>query len=327
MRHKILATASAITLLFSLSSCAAFSDDSSQTPNDGTYHVATSFYPITWLTEQIGGEYVTVTSLTPPNVEPHEYELSPKEVAELEKTQAIFYASGFQPALDKAVKEVDVENVLNLSKFLELLPMEHEDDANSKEEDGNHSHGTDDPHFWLSPEYMMNAALHITKNLSTADPAHADAYQQNYEELTDELGVMSSLYAQGLENCSIHTLISDHAAFGYIVHRHDLKAMPLSLDAESEPSPARLEELKKVIKDEGITVIFAEEGADDSAIAALAQDTGVEIASLSTLERAPENGDYLKKMEDNLNALTVGLSCMGGGALPSIPLDDDVSTP
>lgn len=327
MCHKILATASAITLLFSLSSCAAFSEDSPQVPNDGKYHVATSFYPITWLTEQIGGEYVTVTSLTPPNVEPHEYELSPKEVAELEKTQAVFYASGFQPALDKAIEEADVENVLDLSKDLRLLSMKYEDLTENITKHTSHSHGVDDPHFWLSPRYMRTASSAIASMLVKADPAHADTYRQNAEELNRELGIMNSRYAQGLQNCSARTLITDHAAFGYVAHDYDLKAMPLSLDAETEPSPARLEELKKVIKDEGITVIFAEEGTDDSAIATLAQDTGVEIASLSTLERAPENGDYLKKMEDNLNTIRHGLGCMGGGALPSIPLDDDVSTP
>ena len=326
MRRKILATASAIALLFSLSSCAAFSDDSSSVTTDGPYTVATSFYPITWLTEKIGGEYVTVTSLTPPNVEPHEYELSPKEVAELEKTQAVIYASGFQPALDKAIEEADVKNVLDLSKDLRLLSMKYEDAVNSIGKDDHHSHGINDPHFWLSPEYMMNASSAVASMLATIDPAHADSYRQNAEELESELGVMSSRYAEELENCWTTTLITDHAAFGYIADRHDLKAMPLSLDAESEPSPARLEELKKLIKDEDIKVIFAEEGTDDSAIATLAQDTGVTIAYLSTLERAPENSNYLKKLEDNLNTISDGLDCMGGGALPSIDFDGDVST-
>lgn len=319
MHHKTLAAASVITLAFSLSSCAAFSDDSSPTSTDGTYTVTTSFYPITWLTEQIGGEYVTVTSITPPNVEPHEYELSPKEVTELEKTQAVIYASGFQPALDKTLEEVKDPHVLDLSTSLDLLPneeAEHEDEHGEHEhgehehgEHSGHDHGAYDPHFWLDPNYMIEAGAAITAMLEENDPEHAEEYHANFENLKSELETLDAEFTQGLKECQTRVLISDHAAFGYLAHAYNLQPMPMSLDAETETSPARLKELSDVIKEKKVSTIFTEEGAQNGSTEALAQEAGVKTDAISTLERAPQDSDYLEVMRNNLQSIRKGLVC------------------
>lgn len=324
MRHKVLATASAITLLFSLSSCAAFSDDSSQVSNDGTYHVATSFYPITWLTEHIGGDYVTVTPLTPPDVEPHDYEFSPKEIAELEKTDLIIYTAGFQPALDNAITEIDSKHVLDLSPAVELVANEdadehdhegnHEDsehhhESEADEHNHSHDHGAYDPHFWLDPHRMIHAAQEIEKHLEELDSAHADYYRQRLGEVTAKLEALDAEFDAGLKNCQSRTLISNHDAFGYLARAYDLENHALSIDAESETSPARIKELAEIVKEEKVGTIFTEERTSSASTQALAEEAGVTLSSLSPLELAPTDGDYTEAMRVNLQSLRKGLMC------------------
>lgn len=84
VRHA-LATVSALALGGALTACAALSPSSQSasatatgtTAADGRIQVAASFYPIQYLAQAIGGEHVDAAAVTPTNVEPHDYELSP----------------------------------------------------------------------------------------------------------------------------------------------------------------------------------------------------------------------------------------------------------
>ena len=65
-----------------------------------------SFYPMQFLAEQIGGDHVSVTTLTKPGVEPHDLELSPRQIGELGDADFILYLKGIQPAVDEADRPV-----------------------------------------------------------------------------------------------------------------------------------------------------------------------------------------------------------------------------
>src|SRR4051812_36173051 len=67
--------------------------------------VVAAFYPLAWAAEEIGGSSVDVSNLTPPGAEPHDVELKPREVAELQRADIVLYLShGFQPAVEQAAK-------------------------------------------------------------------------------------------------------------------------------------------------------------------------------------------------------------------------------
>ena len=106
--RRIVALGATLFLAAGMSACSALkndgsSDSSAHTIAPGkTLTVSTSFYPIQYLAEAIGGNLVKVSSVTPSNVEPHDFELSGKETAELGKADLIAYVPGFQPSLDKA---------------------------------------------------------------------------------------------------------------------------------------------------------------------------------------------------------------------------------
>ena len=58
-----------------------------------------------YLAEQIGGDHVSVSTLTKPGVEPHDLELGPRQTAELDEAGYILYLKGIQPAVDKAIAQ------------------------------------------------------------------------------------------------------------------------------------------------------------------------------------------------------------------------------
>ena len=325
--RRALSAVAAAALGLSLTACSALSPDSSSSADSrtaggaaGALPVAVSFYPIQYLTEAIGGDHVSVTSLTPADQEPHDYDLSGKEVTStLEGASLVAYVEGFQPSLDKAVTQVNGPTVLDLSSKVDLKHHEgmedEEEHADESADEGAHKeadHDADslDPHFWLDPVRMKSAATAIEEALATADPDHAEDYKTNLETLTSTLDGLDSSYQGGFSQCERKTFITSHAAFGYLADRYGLTQTSISgIDPEQEPSAADLAAAKKAVEDTGSTTIFTEELVSPETAEAVASETGATTAVLSPIESAPEDADYAGAMSANLDALRTALAC------------------
>ena len=323
-RH--LAAVAALALAGSLASCAALSPGSDSTAAasgagptaapSGALTVSTSFYPIQYLAQAIGGEHVAVTSVTPTNVEPHDFELSPKDVTALSASSLVLYVSGFQPSLDDALAQVSGPAVVDLAGSVDLVhhdgvEEEHEEGATEAAHDHDHDPAAAlDPHFWLDPVRMQAAAKAVEAALAQADPAHADDYAANLNTLTTTLTDLNTGYSSGLGHCERTTFVTSHAAFGYLADRYGLTQASISgVDPESEPSPAELAAVKKVVESTGTTTIFTEELVSPETAQAVAAETGAQTRVLSPIESAPESGDYADAMRANLEELRTALSC------------------
>ena len=308
--HIAFAASAVITLgLSGCSSLASTPDNSS----DGKLQVSASFYPIAWLTEQIGGDAVDVTLITPGNVEPHDFELSPKDIAKLEDADTIIYVPDFQPSLDDAVALISGPTILDLTSTVDLVPLSEDTDGNhsvASEEESADGHSTTDPHFWLDPHRMEAAAGAIEKQLATSDPENADLFAANLSTVQTSLSDLDDSLTAGLQTCERRTIVASHSAFGYFADRYDLEQVSISgIDPESEPSPANLAAMKKVIESTGSTTVFTEELVSSKTADALATETGATTKVLNTLEAQPEDGDYVSAMTDNLSALRTALDC------------------
>ena len=323
-RH--LAAVAALALAGSLASCAALSPGSDSTAAasgagptaapSGALTVSTSFYPIQYLAQAIGGEHVAVTSVTPTNVEPHDFELSPKDVTALSASSLVLYVSGFQPSLDDALAQVSGPAVVDLAGSVDLVhhdgvEEEHEEGATEAAHDHDHDPAAAlDPHFWLDPVRMQAAAKAVEAALAQADPAHADDYAANLNTLNATLADLNTSYSTGLGHCERTTFVTSHAAFGYLADRYGLTQASISgVDPESEPSPAELAEVKKIVESTGTTTIFTEELVSPETAQAVAAETGAQTRVLSPIESAPEDGDYAGTMRTNLEELRPALSC------------------
>lgn len=317
----------AVCLALSLTACGT-----TATKGSGRLDVSVSFYPIQYLVEGIGGEHVQVTSVTPGDVEPHDYELSPKEVSDLGKADLITYVKGFQGSLDEAVEKVSGPTVVDLAGSVNLVShadghhthdhAEHEhehghNDAAGHDHDDHehtdaagHEHTATDPHFWLDPQRMVLAAQAVAAALTQADPEHAADYQAGLAAVTEQLNHLDASYSTGLQTCERRTIVTNHAAFGYLAERYNLSQTSISgVDPESEPSPADLAKVKKVVQETGTTTIFTEERVSEKTAQVVAQETGVTTAVLSPMEVRPQAGDYPAAMEANLSALKTALAC------------------
>ena len=347
MSKRFLAAACAAATALALSACSSTAPSSTSGAKDGTLTVMASFYPLQYLAEQIGGEHVTVTSLTPAGAEPHDLELSPKTVDALSSADAVIYLAGFQSAVDEAIEQQAPKTVIDVSPAAELIeagtdanhPSEDEEEATDEAQSGeteahdhdheghdheghdheghdhaDHDHHHDmsaDPHFWLDPTRMAKAATLVGDKLAEADSAHADVYKANAKALADELNTLSDTLVTKTSSCKVKTFVTAHTAFGYLADRTGLTQVGISgLDPESSPSPARLAEIAQIAKEQGVTTIFTEALIDPKVAQTLADDLGITTAVLDPIESQTDaSKDYAATMNSNIDALTKALDC------------------
>ena len=335
MSKRILAAACAAATALALSACTSTASSGDSSSKDGSLTVMASFYPLKYLAEKIGGEHVSVTSLTPEGAEPHDLELSPKMVDSLSSADAVIYLAGFQSAVDEAIEQQAPKTVIDVSSAAELVeagsdanhPAEEEateetqsgeTDAHDHDHEGHdhagHDHHHDmsaDPHFWLDPVRMAKAATLVGDKLAEADSAHADTYKANAKALAEELTTLGDTLVTKTSKCQVKTFVTAHTAFGYLADRTGLTQVGISgLDPESSPSPARLAEIGQIAKEQGVTTIFTEALIDPKVAQTLADDLGITTAVLDPIESQTDaSKDYAAVMQANIDALTKANNC------------------
>ena len=263
--------------VLALAGCAGNDDD----PND--HAVVAAFYPLAWVAEHVGGDEIEVVNLTPAGAEPHDLELSPRDVETLRDAELVVYAGrGFQPAVEDAVETRE-------GRSLDVLRA-----------------GERDPHVWLDPLRFASVADRIAGALGRPDGAR---------EVSSALGLLDVELRRGLERCERRTIVTTHAAFAHLATRYGLTQLSLAGSSpESDPGPRELEQLVEEVRASGATTVFAEPLVSDRLAETVAREADATVAVLDPLEGLSEDRldageDYLTVMRDNLTALREGLGC------------------
>ena len=261
---------------------------------NGKRTVVAAFYPLAFAAEEIGGRNVHVENLTPPGAEPHDIELTPQEVARLQKADVVLYLShGFQPAVEQAVAEAQGRRVDVLAGV--GLRRGVGDEA-----------GKSDPHVWLDPVLYSRVVRRIGAALGA--PARANT-------LAPRVLALDAEYRRGLAHCERRDFVTSHAAFGYLAARYRLHQIPITgIDPESEPSPKRLKSLIDLVRSEHVTTVFFERLVSPKLAETVARDAGAKAAVLDPIEgltaaEQRRDVDYFSLMRQNLAQLRAALGC------------------
>jgi zinc transport system substrate-binding protein len=252
--------------------------------------VVAGFYPLAFAAEKVGGASVEVTNLTPAGAEPHDLELTPRELETILGADLVIYlGAGFQPAVEEAVEGTDVA-AIDALKELDL-------------EDGEEAV---DPHVWLDPVRFAE----IVERIGTALGRDVNA-----RRLAVRLRGLDEKLREGLRDCDRRELVTAHDAFGYFADRYRLEVIPITgLAPEAEPSPQDLEAIARLVRDRGVTTVFTETLLSPELGETVAREAGATTAVLNPLEGLTEEEiargeDYFSVMEANLAELRDGLGC------------------
>jgi zinc transport system substrate-binding protein len=262
----------------------------------GRTAVVAAFYPLAFAAKQVGGASVKVTDLTPPGAEPHDVELSPRDVTRVRSADVVLYfGRGFQPALEDALDGADGKKV----DLLTGLPL-RAGPRGGEEELGA------DPHVWLDPVLYARVARRIGDAIGRRAPAAA--FARRLEALDD-------LYRRGLARCARRDVVTSHTAFGYLTRRYGLVQIPITgLSPEAEPTPRELARVIDEVRARHATTVFSETLVSPELAQTVARETGAKSAVLDPIEgldtdRLAAGDTYFSVMRSNLQALRQALGC------------------
>jgi zinc transport system substrate-binding protein len=286
---------------------------------DGGITVVASFYPLEYAVERVAGDHVETVTLTDPGVDPHDVEMSPQDVATVQGADVVLYSSGLQAAVDDAVGAQAGDSAFDVNEAADLVETDSEDEhadeeeGHSEDEEGHDDHGGVDPHFWLDPQRYAGVAEAIAEELAEADPDNAEDYRANAADFVAELEELDEEFATGLAECEQTSMVTTHAAFGYISTKHGLEQVGITgLSPEAEPSPARMAEVTEIVEDNGVDTIYSEVLLGAELADTIANETGAEVLLLDPIEGITDESageDYLEVMRANLEALRSGQGC------------------
>ena len=269
--------------------------EKAQTTNQGKIQVVATFYPLHHFAEKVGGDKVQVSTATPAGSEPHNFEPSPKDLANYQSANVFIYNGGnFEPWV------------------LGFLTGYKNTAVNSSE---NLSLQDNDPHFWLDPVAAQQMIRNIESALAKAQPENASYFKQNADMYVAELEKLDAEIQAGLNTCRIRTAVTSHNAFTYFANRYNVTFKPIAgIEPEMEPSPAAMAEITKYVRENHVKYIFFETLVSPKLAETIAREAGAKTAVLDPIEGLSGEDimagkDYLSIQRENLAQLKEALEC------------------
>ena len=325
-----------IAMVVVITGCGNDAGSTNASKDPSHIQVVTSFYPIYYLTKEIGGENVDVTNLIATGVEPHDWTPKSKDLITASNADLLLYhgagletwIENFKQGLESdskvIVKEVSVGmTLIDTANEESEHEADHEHDATTEEahdhehdaateEAHTHSHTTD-PHTWVSPKSALVLASNIKDSLIEVDAEHAAQYEENYNSIVAKLTSIDKQYTDALSNLTKRTIVVSHQSFGYVARDYDLEQISImGLSPNAEPRAQDILEIAKTVKANDVKYIFFEELVSDNLAKMLASEAKVDTMVLYSLEglttRQEKAGeDFISLMELNLQNLVQAL--------------------
>ena len=297
-------------------------------PEHGKVPVVASFYPVAFLTQQVGGDKVDVLTMVPAGAEPHVWEPTPSDLVNIGKSKLFVYLGlgmdAWAPDVLQSLGK-DAPESVEASDGVDPLTFEQEremvaghDDSENHDHDHDdehighsHSHGGVDPHVWLDPQRAKIMAKNILDGLSSVDPDNKSYYEENYRALALRLDELDQAYETNLSGFKEKKIVVSHEAYGYICARYGIDQIGISgLTPDSEPDAKTMSEIVNLVKKDHITTVFYEELVSPKVAKQIASETGAKAEVLSPVEGLSEDDiqageNYFTKMYNNLEKLKV----------------------
>lgn len=280
-----------ILLSIFILNCNKNNNKNSDKDNSGKLQIYTSIYPIYDFTKKIGGEKISVYNMTKAGAEPHDFEITSKDMANLSKADLFIYNGGGMEHWVDTIKEA-----LKDIKYINTSSNINENNL--------------DPHFWLSPINAKIQMENIKNGLIEIDSENKNYYESNYNLYANRLTELDEKIKTSLSDIKNRNLVLTHPAFGHFCKEYSLNQIAIARD---EADPKAMAEIIEFIKSNNVRAIFYEEFSSSKLVDSIAKETGIKILTLNPIESLSEENiasgeDYFSIMEKNLISLSDGLN-------------------
>ena len=288
-------------------SVACGSDDAA----DGRPNVVVTTPVLGSLVQDVVGDAARLTVVMPNGADPHQFQPSARDVetivnADLVVENGLDLEEGMHDALDQA--RDDGVPFFTAGDHVTVRTA-------SEEEASDEGHGAEDPHIWMDPIAMRDAALALAPALGGLG-LDADAAADRLAGRLDELDAQVRRTLAPIPP-DRRKLVTGHESMGYFADRYGFElsgAIIPSLSSQAQPSAQALAELRDKVRAAGVPTIFTELGTPEDVAEAIGDETGARVLQIAT-HTLPDDGSYASFMRQAARTVVDGLA--GAPAPPS----------
>ncbi len=310
-----------LAILFALALSGCGSTASGPSRANGKLDLVATTTIVADVVRNVAGDYASVTSIVPVNVDEHSYDPTPQDVAHVSRADLVFMnGAGLEPFIEKLMTNAGTKTpLISVSKGIVLIQSQPEDEMTgtpaATQTPGVLTGMVGDPHVWMDPNNVLVWIDNIERALIQADPQHAGQYKQNADQYRQQIKALDSWIRDQVAQIppARRQLVTDHLIFTYFAKEYGFTqvgaAVPgySSLAASSAQQQAVLED---AIRKYNVPAIFVGNTVNPALSERIAQDTHTKLVHILTGSLTGPDGPaptYIAYIKYNVTTITAAL--------------------
>jgi zinc/manganese transport system substrate-binding protein len=261
------------------------------------------------ITRHVGGDLVTVTSLSGGQTDPHHVEPRPSMVQQLRQADAVVVVGmdldGWSDGLIRVSQNPRLQSNANgyIDASAKIVPLDVPTGKLDGRQGDIHVHGN--PHYWLDPLNGILIAETIAAKLSKLSPENEAVFRANAANFGGKIRAQMPKWTASLSGLKGEKLVAYHPTWIYFTTRFGLTVTGhIQPFPGVSPSVSSMMALSQKMKKEKVAVIIVETYSPQKEAERLAQETGAKVAVLAPSVGAVSTvSDYLDLISYNVATL------------------------
>jgi zinc transport system substrate-binding protein len=279
-------------------------------PDEDGIKVTVSILPQKYFVERVGRDAVHVSVLVPPGSSPHTYDPTPRQVAALSESRALFligetFEDAFVPGIEKNLPDLMIVRTYENVRFRPFdqsvdghTHHDHDEADHDEADHDDHDHERD-THIWLGPLEVKTQARTIRDALIRLDPDREAFFRKNFDDFAEDIDRLHAELKEILEPVQGKTMLVYHGAFGYFADAYNLAQVAVETGG-TEPTVRQIEALIEKARAEGAGVIFVQPEFPTTSAQAIASAIDGAVVPVNPL--APDWLDNMRLIAESLRA-------------------------
>ncbi|MBZ5722178.1 MAG: metal ABC transporter substrate-binding protein [Acidobacteriia bacterium] len=277
-------------------------------------NIVTATTDMAALTQEVGGDKVSVESIAKGYQDPHFVEAKPSFLLKLRQADLLVVVGlqleiGWLPPLitqsGNPRIQVGANGYLDASQFAEILDIPTGTVTRAMGD----VHPLGNPHYWLDPDNGRRIAKGIAGKLGELDPEDAGYFQQRYQDFDKRLAAAEQKWDADMKPYRGRKVVTYHNSFPNFAKHYGLNVIGYVEPRPGiPPTPSHTIELIGLMKRENCKVILVEPYFDLKTPNSIARDTGGTVVQyLPSVGGQKDVTDYFKLFDYDIGLLMKAL--------------------
>lgn len=298
-------TVVALLLMLVLSACG--NEESKQPVDDesGKLKVITTFTVIADMAKNVAGDAATVVSITKPGAEIHNYQPTPKDIAQAEGVNLVLWNGlGLELWFEKFLQQLDDVPGRTVTDGIEPISIGT----------GPYS-GKPNPHAWMSPAGALIYVDNIAGAMSETDPDNQAIYKKNAANYKQQIKDITGPVEEALASIpeASRWLVSSEGAFSYLARDFGLNELYIwPINADQQGTPSQVRRVIDIVREKKVPAVFSESTVSPKSAQQIARETDAVYAGVLYVDSLSKADGpvptYLDLLKVTTNTIVTGLS-------------------